>query len=304
MGKEKKFVELLQKTCLKCTKSTLKTYLQSIRRLYRLENEGDVPLNSKWLKSDSLFKKYKKLPLKVRRHLSTGAWKALKSYGEDNKKWYKTFIDDQNQYSEERAKHKKSDTEKEKWTSVKQLKKAATDLKRRFRHILEQKPTLSNLYKLQWWLVIKMFTQVPTRNDTGTIELSKSKGNWLERPKRGNFILHFNQYKNSNKMGPKTIKLSRSISMAIRKFLKYRDGVEVKHNFLLTGLNNKPMSRSGFGKAFRNQTFALLGKKIGSRIIRVVVATENRKLLEKAAELSNKMLHSTKQTIQYTRKDD
>ena len=68
-GKEKKFVDLLKKTCMKCTKSTLKTYLQSIRRLYRLENEGDVPLTSKWLKSESLFKKYKKLPLKVRRHL-------------------------------------------------------------------------------------------------------------------------------------------------------------------------------------------------------------------------------------------
>ena len=269
-----------------------------------MENEGDVPLTSKWLKSESLFKKYKALPLNVRRHLSTGAWKALKSYGEDDKKWYKTFINDQNEYSEERAKHKKSDVEKEKWTSVKQLKKAATDLKRRFRHILEQTPTLSNLYKLQWWLVIKMFTQVPTRNDTGTIELSKSKGNWLERPKKGNFSLHFNEYKNSNKMGPKHIKLSRSITMAIRKFLKYREGVELKHNFLLTGLNGKPMSRSGFGKALRNQTFALLGKRVGSRIIRVVVATENRALLLKAKKLSDSMLHSTKQTINYTRKDE
>lgn len=104
-------------------------------------------------------------------------------------------------------------------------------------------------------------------------------------------------------MGPKVIKLSRSITMAIRKFLKYRSDVDVKHNFLLTGLNGKPMSRSGFGKALRNQTFALLGKKIGSRIIRVVVATENKKLLVKAKQLSDSMLHSTKQTINYTRKD-
>jgi len=63
------------------------------------------------------------------------------------------------------------------------------------------------------------------------------------------------------------------------------------------------MSKGSFGKALRNQTYALLGKRVGSRIIRVVVATENKDILEKAAELSKKMLHSGKRTLDYTRKD-
>ena len=182
---------------LKCTKSTLKTYMTSIRRLYRLGDvEGPIPLNGKWLDSDSLFKKYKALPLSKRRHLSTASIKSHNSYKKDHKKWYQSFLDDQNEYSDDRAKRTKTDYQKKNWTTVKELKKAAKDLKRRFRHILEQTPTLSNLYKLQFWIVLKSFVEVPTRNDTGTIELSKSKGNWLEKPKRGNYILHFNQYKN------------------------------------------------------------------------------------------------------------
>ena len=303
--KGKTFLDLLKKQCQKCTKGTVKTYLQNIRRLYRLEFEGDVPLTGKWLDSDKLFAKYKKQDLKVRRHLSTGAIKALASYGKDTKKWYKNFIDDQNDYAEKRLKHEKSDTEKKNWTSIKELKKATKQLKQRIKHILEATPTLSNLYKIQFWLVLKMYTEVPVRNDMPTVELKKNeKGNYVKMPPKGNFTLVFQNFKNSDKLGPREIKLSRALSMAIRRFLKYRNKVKLDHDFLLTGKSGKPMSRGAFGKAFRNQTEELMGKRVGSRIIRVVVSTENRKILEKAAEISNKLLHTQKRTLDYIRKDD
>ena len=156
------FADLLKKKCLKCTKGSLKTYLQNVRRLYKLEFEGPVPTTATWLGSEALFKKYKKIPVNIRRHLSLGAIKALQSYGKETakNKWYKAMIDDQNDYVAQRAKHEKTDTEKEKWTSTKALKKAARDLKRRYRHVLESKPTLANLYRIQWWLVIKLFTTI------------------------------------------------------------------------------------------------------------------------------------------------
>ena len=298
-----RFLGLLKKQCKKCTKGTLKTYLQNVRRLYRLHFEGDVPLNGKWLDSDALFKKYKATPLKVRRHLSTASIKAHAAYKKDDQKWYKSFIKDQNDYTAQRAKHQKSDVEKKKWTTVKELKKAATSLKKRFRHILKATPTLANLYRIQWWLVLKLFADIPVRNDFPTVELTKSKGNYLKRPNKGSFSFVFQQFKNSDQLGPREIKLSRALTMAIRKFLKYRSKVELKHDFLLTGKGGEPMSKGSFGKALRNQTYALLGKRVGSRIIRVVVATENKDILEKAAELSKKMLHSGKRTLDYTRKD-
>ena len=73
------FFELLKKQCSKCTKKTLLTYYQSIKRLYKLNNKGSIPTNAKWLKSDLLFEKYKKIPVNIRRHLSTGAQKAVQS---------------------------------------------------------------------------------------------------------------------------------------------------------------------------------------------------------------------------------
>ena len=299
------FEELLKKQCKKCTNGTLKTYLTSIRRLYHLEFEGEVPTDGKWLNSSKLFEKYKKIPVNIRRHLSTGAIKALQAYDMDTKKWYKSFMDDQAEYTKQRAKHEKTPNEKKKWTSVKQLKKAATDLKKRFRYILEAPPTLKNLYKIQWWLVIKLFTQIPVRNDFPTLRLKKSdQGNYIIRPKKGAYTFVFQSFKNSDKLGTREIKLSRSLTMAVRKFLKYRAGVEdLDHDYLLTGKQGKPMSKGSFGKTLRNMTLELLGKKIGSRIIRVVVATENKELIEKAAELSAKFLHGQKRTADYIRKD-
>ena len=91
--------------------------------------------------------------------------------------------------------------------------------------------------------------------------------------------------------------------MAVRRFLKYRAGVDLSHDYLLTSLTGKPLTRAAFGKALRGQTEALLGKKIGSRIIRVVVATENAAILKKAAALSASFLHSEKRTLDYVRKD-
>ena len=108
------FEELLKKQCKKCTTGTLKTYLTSIRRLYHLEFEGEVPTDGKWLNSSKLFAKYKKIPVNIRRHLSTGSIKALAAYDMDTKKWYKSFMDDQAEYTKQRAKHEKTPNEKKK----------------------------------------------------------------------------------------------------------------------------------------------------------------------------------------------
>ena len=179
--KEKPFLELLKKNCTNCKPGTIKTYYMNIRRLYHLEFEGDVPLNGKWLDSDKLFAKYKKTDLKVRRHLSTAAIKSFSAYKKDNKKYYKNFIQDQNDYVELRKKHLKTDTEKKNWTSIKELKKAARQLKQRLKHTLEATPTLKNLYRIQFWLSLKMFTEVPVRNDFPTLEIKKNeKGNYIK----------------------------------------------------------------------------------------------------------------------------
>ena len=66
------------------------------------------------------------------------------------------------------------------------------------------------------------------------------------------------------------------------------------------------MTRSALGKALVRYTKSLTGKKgFGSRLIRILAATDKKDEIQAVAELSNKLLHSTsgKETKQYVRKD-
>ena len=112
------------------------------------------------------------------------------------------------------------------------------------------------------------------------------------------------EYKNSDRLGPREIKISRAGTMALKKFLAYRDKVELKHDFLFSTKNGDKMSKSTFGKGLQATTSKILGKKIGSRIIRILHASdkENREAIEKSSELTKKLLHTAAQTKQYVRK--
>ena len=109
------------------------------------------------------------------------------------------------------------------------------------------------------------------------------------------------KFKNSDKIGTRTIKLSRASSMAMKKFLRYRDGL-VEHDFLFSLKSGKAMTRKAFSQALIKLTSELLGKRIGTRLIRVMFASMNSSLLNAADKVSNNLLHSAKQTRSYVRK--
>ena len=181
------------------------------------------------------------------------------------------------------------------------LRKAAVELKKRLKHsVLDAEPSLKGLYKYQFFIALKLFTQVGFRNTFPTIHIGnkETKGNVLVTPKKGNFLFIMRDYKNSDRLGEKTIRLNRANSMQLRKFLKCRQGL-VKHDRLFTGFDGGVMSRSAFGKALQNTYERILGKRLGSRLIRVIWANENKDLIRDSKELSDKMLHSQKQTGQY-----
>ena len=306
-GSEETFLTLLKKKCQNCTKGTLKVYHSSIRRLYRLlhPDATTVPTTKAWLMSDELFEKYKSTPTNARRHLAMGAYKATQAYNiKPENKWYAAMIQSQAQYQEQRNKNEPS--EKEKGLLPKQglkaIKRSAIELKKRLKYLFTDEPTKSNIYRIQMWLALKLMAEIPFRNDLPTINVKEKKGNHLVKSKSGYKIVMVD-YKNSDRLGPREITVSRAGSMAITKFLNMRNKV-IDHDMLLSNKNGTPMSKSAFGKSLQNTTEKLLGKRIGSRIIRIVFSSDpsNRKTIEKAAEISNKLLHTAKQTAQYIRK--
>lgn len=62
------------------------------------------------------------------------------------------------------------------------------------------------------------------------------------------------------------------------------------------------MSKQGLGKTLRKLTLDMLGKGIGTRMLRIFNATRNADVLEKANAVSNDMLHGAEQSREYVRK--
>ena len=300
----------LKKVCTKCSPATIKVYNTNIRRLYKMysgkgkvKTLSDIPSTSKWLMSTKLADAYKKFPFNIRRHLSSSAFIGTKMYGiKADNIWNKRMMQDAKEYEENRSKNKKSDYEEKNLTGMKELNKALTLYKSQIRRTLNATPPLGGLYKYQLFLSLKFMTSdLPIRNGLPTLNIEGEKGNFLKKKKNTYFIV-MTEFKNSDRIGPREIKLSRANSMEMKRFLSYRADAGVSHDFLFSLKNGKRMTRKAFSQSLIKLTSDLLGKRIGSRLLRVIFATKNESLLAKADKVSKDMLHSTKQTREYIRK--
>ena len=299
--------ERLKKVCGNCSKATINVYANSIKRLYKIENEKEVEISKKWILKQSLLDKHKKLPLKVRRHLSSGAVIFLKLFPKaDNKKWYSRMINDSQEYKTQRGKNEKSDYEKKNWISdaMGKLKKASADYMRRNKNfIFEGEPNLKKLYKYQAYIAIRFISSIPFRNTLADFMIEDRKGkNYIHIPKKGNGELIVREHKNARKMGNVEVKMDRGLTTQMRKFLKFRAQVKIENKFLFNNLQGNKMSRNGFGKMLIKTTKLLLNKSIGSRLVRVFYATSKKDIIQQAEEVSNSLLHSAEQTKLYSRK--
>ena len=306
--KEAQFDKKLKKVCSKCSAASIKVYKRNITRLWRLvDDDAPLPLTGSWLKKPKLLAEYKKLPLKSRRHISTAAVKAAQMYKVTTDRWSVQMYKDAALYQRGRDKNTKTPVEKKKWPTggFKAVKKAASQMWQRVKVLLKGEPTMKALYRYQMFILLKLFSELPFRNTFATFELNKQgNNNYIEQPKRGNIRLVVRQHKAVKTVGPRTVTLSRAASMALRKFLKFREKV-VDNKWLFNTMTKGKMSRATLGKALHRVTKELLGSSFGSRLIRVLAATAARKEIEKVQELGYAMLHSggSKQTAQYSRKD-
>ena len=295
----------LKKVCQACKPATVQKYRRDILRLLRLGNPKaeKIPETSSWLTQASLFKKYKAIPLNKRRALSVGAVKAGQGYSmKDNKKWYDAMISDVQAYKEQRGLQLKSEAEKKHWPKegIKVLKKIASEFKRSIRLAL-QTPNVESLYLYSQYILVKFYSEVQLRNTLADVEIVKGD-NYLSKSK-GIYTIHLSKFKASDRVGNVEIKLSRALSTAIHKYLKFRAQVKPDHTYLLVNAKGGKLSKKGLGVLLQKLTKKFTGKAFGTRLIRVLKATENKKVLDKALKISKEMLHSNLETtVSYARK--
>ena len=282
-------------------------YFRNVRRLHRLTDETNaIPTSAGWLSKEELMTKFKKLPLTQRRTLSVAAVKAGQVYGKNNEKWVSQMYKSQSEYTDQRDKNEKTDKEKKLWPKggFASIKKAATEQKRRIRHVLTGEPSNEGVFRYGMYIVLRLFSELPFRNTFADLQVSKSaEGNYIDVPKRGNIKLYLRQFKHSKQIGHRDFTLSKANSTALRKYLKYREAAGVTHKFLLSTKSGARMTRGTLGISLHKLTKDLLGKSFGSRLIRILASSSVKPEIDKAVEMSEKLLHGRmKQTKQYTRK--
>lgn len=264
-------------------------------------------MNGIWLGKEDVQKKYEKLPLSKRRSLSASALIASKAFKNQNAidYWLKAVTKDSSAYDSQRSKNLSTDKESELWTGMNALKKASTEYKRIIAHIFRTPTyTTRDLFLYTKYLILRFYSSYAFRNDLATIQIEgNDQDNTLVKGK-GIFTVRMRKFKASNKIGDLDIPLDKNLSGVVKKYLAYRDKVEaVDHKFLLSNSKGKPLSKRMVGNILRELTQKLLGKKFATRQIRVMQATEDRKVVDLAQQLANKQLHSIKQHKQYSRKD-
>ena len=293
----------MKKACKNCQPLTIKKYVRDVQRLYELDNEGDFPRNkSSWLEKDSLFKKYKAIPLNKRRALSVAGVKGSQAYGVKNPKWDKALSDDVVAYKKERGKHKLSDSEKAKIPSggFEALKKISTEFKRNIKNDLKRND-MKGLYSYSKYIVVRFYSEYAFRNDLATIQINTGE-NKLSKQK-GIYEIEMKSFKASDKIGTITVKLSKAMSTVLKTYIKYRAQFDLKHAYLLVNSRGAALSKKGLGNILNQITKKYLGKGgFGTRIIRILKARSEAKTLDAAKKVANDMLHSLEQNQEYNKK--
>ena len=305
-----KLQDKLKSVCKNCTVATIKTYARNIKRLYALTHTSAMEdkLESKWL-NEALLKKLEDLPLNVRRHLSIAAVKfaqAMKAPKKTIDKFTKQMLDDSLKYKQKRGKNEWTEKElaKKPKGGMKSVKKASSQILAKVKRLIEneKEPSLKTLFKYQAYVLLKLYLEVPLRNTFATFDTTDKKTNNYIKTGKGNFTLVIRHHKNSKKTGGSEIKLSRAATMAVRKFIKYKNTVHDK-DYLFTNMKGEKLSKQSLSKMLHRVTSDTLGKAFGSRMIRVLAATEKKDEIKEVQELAKNMLHSVEQQAQYVRKD-
>ena len=301
----------MESVCSRCTSSTITTYVHNVFRLARVHDSkitDTLPKGYKWINSPGLLQKVTKMKLGPRRILSLAAVKALHALGAPKaEKWSDMMKKSSEEYDSEREKRMKTPREVARWPKkgYDALRIAADKLRGETQKYFNKVRTTSELYLVQRYVIIRLYSLHALRLDWADVKLSKpnqEQTNFLYKDSRKGWQLVMRKYKTSKVMGQQNIKLSRAASLVLTMFVPLVKA-RTSHGFLLSTKGGKKLSRKGLSNLLSRTTEKYIGKRISAQIIRVLKATKFKKQTEEAAELAKEMLHGKEQHLQYTKKE-
>jgi hypothetical protein len=287
--------------------SSVETYFRNIKRLRKVHHDLPIPASGhKWLLEDKLFEWFDKQPLSVRRHLSTAATVALGVYKKKSPKWTERQQKDMRAFDADRRKRNLTAKQKDKmpkkgWDS---LKDAIKVLRNDVKHILTKIDTMKKLVRVQDLVILSLYEDIPLRLDYASLRLGKFKGNCIYKStkKPRGWHIDLQEYKTAKSLGKRTFKLNSRNQRLLNKFIPaVRENTD--HGFLLTNRKGQQMSRQVLSKTLMRITRQRIGKSFSTQLLRILYAMKNRGIIESAKQVSDKLMHSAEQSLQYAKKD-
>jgi len=302
------FVEKLTALKKNVKKSSLDTYLRNIRRLRKVFHELPIPMDAKWVTEKRMFEWYNKQSLSVRRHMSTAATIFLQVAKKPNAEWTKLQRSSMKEFDENRRQRNLTEKQKKKIPThgFDAIKRVINTMKKELNHVLSKDVndwTLSDLIRVQDLLILNLYYSHPLRLDYATLEVKKTDGNCIYKntKKPRGWHVQLKEYKTARTMGLKTIKPNISCQRLLNKYVP-ASRLLTKHGFLLSNQSGNKMTKQVLSKRLGKITKARIGKSFSVHIVRILYAMKHRGVLESAKEVSEKLMHSTEQSLQYAKK--
>ena len=304
------FIDKLKQAKKSLKQSSIDTYIRNVKRLRKVHGTLPIPEDHKWLLAEKLFTWFDKQPLNVRRHLSTAAQVALTAYGKESEKWRKRQKDSMKEFDADRRERRLTTKQKEKMPEkgFAALKQVVGDMRRELKRVLSKKHdewTKPELLKVQDLLIISLYIDRPLRLDYAGLRVGKHEGNSIYKnmKKPRGYHVTLDDFKTKKSLGKQTFKLNAANQRLLNKFVPASSRI-TDHGFLLSNRNGGKMSKQVLSKRLTQVTKSRIGKGFSVQLLRVLYAMEHRKTLETAKEVSEKLMHSQEQSLQYSKKDD
>ena len=289
--------------------SSRDTYLRNIRRLRKVQNKLPIPENDAgWVTSKKLLAWFDKQTLSVRRHMATAAGVALAVYGKESAEWKKRQAAAMKEFDTQRRKRELTDKQKALLPpkGFDALREIIGHMRKEFRHILTKKNTewtLPELLRVQDLIIISLYSDHPLRLDYATLTIGSDDGNCIYKnmKKPRGWHIKLTEYKTSKSLGQKVFKPNTANQRLLNKFVPAAKNLTT-HGFLLTNKSNSKMTKQVLSKRLMKITKKRIGRRFSVALIRILYAMKNRDVLETAKEVSDKLLHSQKQSLEYAKK--
>ena len=303
----------LQKACVDCRPSSIRTYWANIKALARLAGRDDVPSTSSWLNA-KLLKRVLAEPLNRSKRFTTAGVKAAQMYkikkhssessarGVRLQDWVRAMSEVTDKYATQRRSGKRTAREAASGPEggYKALSKLAKELHSEVDLLPNKKQwNTRDLYHFQRYLIVLFYSKHALRGDLADVRIKAPfANNWLKKA-GGTYLLHVGRHKTSRAHGAIELRLGGAIKEALDAFLPQALKL-TDHGFLLSTLRgSNKLKRQDMLRLIRNVTKDRLGKNIGVQIIRVLKVSDAAPEIDKAVALQKELGHSASMQQKY-----